>query len=57
MRVVEIVRRFCHFLLCRGEVYVDLVGDFDPKKMTPNFNALAKSIISYLVYYFPFVFS
>jgi len=33
------------------------VGNFDPKKMTPNLNALAKSIISYLVVsYFTFVF-
>jgi len=33
------------------------VGNFDPKKMTPNLNALAKSIISYLgVSYFTFVF-
>ena len=58
MRVVDTVRRFYHFLLWRGEVYVDLVGNFDPKKMTPNFNVLAKSIISYLgVSSFPFVFS
>ena len=56
MRVVETIRRFCHFLLWRGEV--DLVSNFDPKKMTLNYNALAKSIISYLgvSFYFPFVF-
>ena len=42
IRVVDTVRRFCHFLLWRGEVYVDLMGNFDPKKMTPNFNALTK---------------
>ena len=58
MRVVDTVRCFCHFLLWREEVNVDLVGNFDPKKMTPNFNALARSIISYLgVSYFSFVFS
>jgi len=57
MRVVDTVRHFCHFLLWRGD-YVYLVGNFDPKEMTPNFNALAKSIISYLgVSYFPFAFS
>jgi len=34
------------------------VGNFDPKKITPNFNALAKSIISYLgVSFFPLFFS
>jgi len=34
------------------------VGNFEPKKITPNCNALAKSIISYLwVSYFTFVFS
>ena len=58
MRVVDTIRSFCHFHLWRGEVYVDLVGNFDPKKKTPNLNALAKSIISYLgVSYFQFVFS
>ena len=57
MRVVDTIRSFWHFHLWRGEVYVDLVGNFDPKKKTPNLNALAKSIISYLgVSYFQFVF-
>ena len=58
MRFADIVRRFCHFLLWRGEFCFDVVGNFGPKKMTPNCNALAKSIISYLwVSYFTFVFS
>ena len=58
MRVADIVRRFCHFLLWRGEFCFDAVGIFEPMKMTPNCNALAKSIISYLwVFYFTFVFS
>ena len=42
------VRRFCHFLLWGGEFCFDIVGNFEPKKITPNCNALAKSIISYL---------
>jgi len=34
------------------------VGNFDPKKMTPNFNALEELLISYRrVSYFQFVFS
>ena len=34
-----------------------MVGNFEPKKITSNFNALVKSIISNLgVSYFPFVF-
>jgi len=58
MRVADIVRRFCHFLLWRGEFCFDVVGNFEHKKITPNYNALAKSIISYLwVSYFTFVFS
>jgi len=33
------------------------VGNFEPKKITPNCNALAKSIMTYLwVSYFTFVF-
>jgi len=57
-RVADIVRRFCHFLLWRGEFCFNVVGNFEPKKMTPNCNALAKSIISYLwVSYLTFVFS
>ena len=57
MSVADIVRRFCHLLLWRGEFCFDVVGNFEPKKMTPNCNALAKSIISYLwVSYFTFVF-
>ena len=39
MRVADIVRRFFHFLLWRGY--------FEPKKITSNCNALAKSTISY----------
>ena len=58
MRVADIVRRFCHFLLWRREFCFDLVGNFGLKKMTPNCNALAKSIISYLwISYYTFVFS
>jgi len=58
MRVADIVRRFCHFLLWRREFCFDVVGNFGLKKITPNCNALAKSIISYLwVSYYTFVFS
>ena len=58
MRVADIVRRFCHFLLWRREFCFDVVGNFELKKMAPNCNALAKSIISYLwVSYYTFVFS
>ena len=56
-RFADIVRRFCHFLLWRGEFCFDVVGNFEPMKITPNSNALVKSIISYLwVSYFTFVF-
>ena len=58
MRVADIVRRFCHFLLWWGEFCFDVVGNFEPKKITPNCIALAKSIMSYLwVSCFTFVFS
>ena len=58
MRVADMVRRFCHFLSWWGEFCFNVVGNFEPKKITPNWNALAKSIISYLwVSYFTFVFS
>ena len=58
MRFADTVRLFCHFLLWRGEFGFDVVGNFEPKKITPNCNAVAKSIISYLwVSYFTFVFS
>jgi len=58
MRVADILRRFCLFLLWRGEFCFDVVGNFETKNITPNCNALAKSIISYLwVPYFTFVFS
>ena len=51
------VRRFCHFLLWGREFCFDVLGNFGLKKMTPNCNALAKSIISYLwVSYYTFVF-
>jgi len=57
MSFADIVRRFCHLLLWRGEFCFDAVVNFEPKKITPNCNALAKSIISYLwVSYFTFVF-
>ena len=57
MRVADIVRRFCNFLLWRREFCFDVVGNFELKKMTPNCNALAKSIISYLwVSYYTFFF-
>ena len=54
MRFADIVRRF---LLWRGEFCFDVVGNFGPKKMTPNCNALAKSIVLLWVSYFTFVFS
>ena len=58
MRVADIERRFCHFLLWRRYFCFDVVGNFELKKITPNCNALAKSIISYLwVSYYTFVFS
>ena len=65
MRVADIVRCFCHFLLWRGEFCFDVVGNFKPKKITPNCNALAKSIIKFyflplsllLLLVFTFVFS
>jgi len=45
------------FLLWTGEFYFDVVGNFEPKNITPIFIVLANSIISYLgVSYFPFVF-
>ena len=51
-------KTFCHFLLWRREFCFDVVCNFELKKMTPNCNALAKSIISYLwVSYYEFVFS
>ena len=44
-------------VLWKGEIYFDVVGNFDPKKITPSCNTLAKSINSYLGdSYFPFVF-
>ena len=49
-RAAETVRRFYHSFLRRGEFYFDVVGNFEPKKITPNCNALAKSIISYLTF-------
>ena len=55
MRFADIVRCFCHFLLWRGTFCFDVVGNVELKKMTPNCNDLAKSIISYLwVSYFIF---
>ena len=52
MRVSDIVRRFCYFLLWRGEFCFN-----EHKKFTPNCNALAKSSISYLwVSYFTLFF-
>ena len=58
MRVADIVRRFCNFLLWRRAFCFDVVGNFELKKMTPNCNALAKSIISYLwVSHYTFFFS
>jgi len=49
-RAADTVRRFYHSFLRRGEFYFDVVGNFEPKKITPNCNALAKSIISYLTF-------
>jgi len=57
LRVADTVCRFYHVLLCRGEFHFDGVGKFEPKKLTPNCNTLAKSIISYLgVSYLQFAF-
>jgi len=48
MRAADTARRFYNLLLWRGEFYFDVVGNFEPKKITPNCNALAVSIISYI---------
>ena len=57
MSVADTVRRFYHLILWKGEFYFDVVGNFEPKKISPNYNALAKSIISYIyVSLFQFVF-
>jgi len=37
-----------HSAISSREFYFDVVGNFEPKKITPNCNASAKSIISYL---------
>ena len=56
-RVADTVRHFYHLLLWREEFYFDVVGNFEPKKITPNCNALAKSIVSNLgVFYFQLIF-
>ena len=50
-------KKFLLLLLWSGEFYFNVVGNFELKKITSNFNALAKSIISYFaVSYFLFVF-
>ena len=41
-------KTFYHFLLWRREFCFEVMGNFELKKMTPNCNALAKLIISYL---------
>ena len=46
MRVADTVRRF---IIYEAEFHFDVVGNFEPKKITPNCNTLAKSIISYIV--------
>ena len=35
-RAADTVRRFHHSLLRRGEFYLDVVGNFEPKKITPS---------------------
>ena len=45
LRVADTVRRFYHLLLWMGEYYFDVVGKFEPKKITQNYNALAKFLI------------
>ena len=51
-------KTFLSFSFMKGRSFFDVVGNFGLKKMTPNCNALAKSIISYLwVSYYTFVFS
>jgi len=47
MRVADTVRRVYHLPPRRGEFYFDLVVNFEPKRVTPNCNVLAKLIISY----------
>ena len=57
MRVADAVRQCYHLLLWRVEFHFDVVGNFEPKKITPNCNALAKTIIYYIVVsWFKFVF-
>ena len=51
-------KTFLSFSFMKGRSFFDVVGNFGLKKMTPNCNALAKSVISYLwVSYFIFFFS
>ena len=47
MRAADTVRGFYHLLPWRGEFYFN-VGNFEPKKITPNCNALAQWVISYI---------
>ena len=49
IRLVATIRRFWLFLLWSREFPFNVVGNFEPKKITSNFNALAKSII---IHYF-----
>ena len=41
-------KTFLSFSFMTGRSFFDVVGNFGPKKITPNCNALAKSIMSYL---------
>ena len=46
MRVADTVKPFWLFLLLRGEFYFDVVDNFEPKKITPNCNALIKLFLA-----------
>jgi len=52
MRVADTVRCFLLFPFMKGRIlllhFTDVVGNFELKKITPNYNALAKWIISCL---------
>mgnify|MGYP006890278546 CR=1 FL=1 len=48
IRVADTVTVFIQKKLWKEEFYFDVVGNSELKKITPNCNALAKSIVSYL---------
>ena len=50
----DTVGRFCHFLLWRGEFYVYVVGKFEPKKITTNWQKrlfLTLESLNFLLYF------